>query len=319
MKKFFAFFFSALFIIAPGAWSRSGVGGRAAFEFLKVSPVARAVAMGEAYSAVGDDVGAIFYNPAGLAGVLTNEFHAAYLAYVENVNYEFIAFAYPLGPQLPSIGGTLAASVNLLQLGSSDRVDDQGVLQGTFTSGNSMFTFAYSRQFAKTVHGGLSTKVIRQQIDTLAQSAVAFDAGVVILPPFEGLRVAVVARNLGGQVESFDLPFSLSTSASYRRYELFGANDDAAIAVEGLIPIRPIEDRLGMRVGLEYNYKLVGHRATIRAGYRFLDTDVDGIGLTVGGGYGVDFGGTVLFLDYAFMPAGPDFGSTHRISLTTKF
>lgn len=305
-------------LAAPEARARSGVGGRSAFEFLKVSPVARAVALGDAYTALGDDAGSIAYNPAGLASVLTRELNLAYLSLVEDVTYQFIAFAYPLGPDLPSVGGTVGLSFNRAGLGSADRVDDNGKVLGTFSSGSNAFTFAYARNFGDMVHGGASIKFLRQEIDTVVESQAAFDGGIVVLPPFEGLRLGVALRNVGSKSEGFTLPFSVNAAASYRAYELFGPNDDGALAVEGHIPVQPVEDRLGMRVGLEYNYKMVGHRATVRAGYRFLDTDLEGLGLTVGGGYGADLGGTVLFLDYAFMPAG-DFGSTHRISLTTKF
>jgi hypothetical protein len=57
---------------------------------------------------------------------------------------------------------------------------------------------------------------------------------------------------------------------------------------------------------------------TIRGGYTFLDTSLNGVGLTLGAGYGLDLSGTVLFVDYAYAPADI-FGSAHRISLTTKF
>jgi hypothetical protein len=299
-------------------WASPGVGGRSAFEFMKISPVTRAVAVGEAYSAMGDDVGSIHYNPAGLASILTNELNFTYLMLYQDISYEYIAFAYPLGQAAPKIGGTLAASVNLIQLGSMDRVNDDAEILGTFTSGNSLFTFSYARAFGDYVHSGFNLKYVRQQIDTIKQTAVNVDFGVVVLPPFEGLRVGVVARNLGGSVDDFDMPLVLNTSASYRMYELFSYNDDICFAVECDIPVLPIEDRLGMRAGLEYDLKWVGHRVTVRGGYKFLDTDVEGVGLTVGGGYGVDIGGTILFLDYAFAPAG-DFGQSHRMSLTAKF
>jgi len=296
----------------------SAVGGRSAFEFMKISPVTRAVAVGEAYAALGDDVGSVMYNPAGLASILTNELHFSYLMLYQDMNLEHIAFAYPLGQVAPKVGGTLAASVNLLQFGSMDRVDDNALVNGTFTSGNSAFSFAYARAFGEYVHSGINVKYIRQQIDVVKDSAFNADFGVVVLPPFEGLRIGVAARNLGGPVEGFDQPLVLNTGASYRMYELFSYHDDLCVSVEADIPIMPIEDRLGMRAGLEYDFKWVGHRVAVRGGYKFLDTDVDGVGLTAGGGYAVDIGGTIIYLDYAFMPAG-DFGSSHRMSLMAKF
>jgi hypothetical protein len=311
--------FLAVFVSAATALeARSAVGGRSSFEFMKISPVTRAVAVGEAYTALGDDVGSVMYNPAGLASILTNELHFSYLMLYQDMSLEHIAFAYPLGQVAPKVGGTLAASVNLLQFGSLDRVDDDAQVNGTFTSGNSAFSFAYARGFGEFVHVGLNAKYIRQQIDVTKESAFNADFGVVVLPPFEGLRIGVATRNLGGPVEGFDQPIVLNTGASYRMYELFSYHDDMCVSVESDIPIMPIEDRLGMRAGLEYDFKWVGHRAALRGGYKFLDTDVEGVGLTAGGGYAIDIGGTIIYLDYAFAPAG-DFGTSHRMSLMAKF
>ncbi|GIS71562.1 MAG: hypothetical protein CM1200mP10_11390 [Candidatus Neomarinimicrobiota bacterium] len=40
--------------------------GKSGFGFLKISPSARAAGMGDAFTAVANDVTTIFYNPAGL-------------------------------------------------------------------------------------------------------------------------------------------------------------------------------------------------------------------------------------------------------------
>src|SRR5271170_7942611 len=99
------------------AHSQTANGGRNSFDFLKISPISRAVGVGEAYTALGDDVGSIYYNPAGLASVLTNEFNATYLSLYQSVNYEFLAFAYPMTPSFPGVGGVFAISANFLQPG----------------------------------------------------------------------------------------------------------------------------------------------------------------------------------------------------------
>lgn len=297
--------------------SDSGVGGRNSFEFLKISPIARSLAMGDAYTAAGDDIGSVFYNPAGLASCLTNEFNVTYLRLYQSIDDEFIAFAHPMGNLWP-LGGVLAASAHLAQYGSTPRALNDGSADGTYSSGEAQYNIAFARQLTDFLHGGLSVKMLRQQIDTQTRQKIAVDGGVVVLPHFEGLRVGLSFRNLGGQTDGFDLPLELSTGISYRRYELFRPNDDGVISVDGDFGLKPIESKNGMRIGAEYNYKWIGQRASLRMGYKFLDQDVSGVGFTAGAGYGFDAGGAVLFLDYAFAPGG-DFGATHRISLTTKF
>jgi hypothetical protein len=310
----------ALIILALGASSVYSVhaqaadGGRASFEFLKISPVARAMGMGDAYTAAGDDVGSVFYNPAGLASCLTNEFNVTYMRLYQGIDDEFVAFAHPMG----ALGGVVAVSAHMTQFGSTTRTLNDGSANGTYTAGDSQYNIAYGRELTGFLHGGLTVKIIRQQIDTQTESKVALDGGVVVLPHFEGLRLGLSIRNLGGADEGFDLPMVLSTGISYRHYALFKPNDDGVLSVEGDYGLQPLESQRGVRVGAEYNYKWLGQRASIRMGYKFLDQDVSGVGFTAGAGYGFDMGGAVLFLDYAFAPEG-EFGSTNRISLSTKF
>ncbi len=293
-------------------------GGRAAFEILKISPVTRAMALGGAYTAIGDDIGSIYYNPAGLASVLSNEFNVTYLSLYQGLNYEFLAYAYPVALGMPDLGGTIALGAGMLQPGSMQRTDDFGVTTGTFTSGDQVFSLAYAKNFGDTVHAGVAVNLIQQQIDTVSSSLFDVTAGIVVVPSFSGMRIGLSLKNLGAQSAGFDLPFTMNAGISYRRYELFSEQDDGALTAEVSMPLQPIEDPAGVKVGAEYNFKWVGSRATLRAGYEFLDTSLNGVGLGVGAGYGLDLGGAVLFLDYAFAPADI-FGSSHRISLTTKF
>lgn len=296
-------------------------GGRAAFDFLQISPISRAVGLGGAYTAIGDDIGAIYYNPGGLAGMLTSEMNITYQSLYQGINYEFIAFGYPLGESLPNIGGTLALSVGLLQPGSLPRTDDTGVTvngTATFTSADQIFSLAYAHAIGPYVQLGVCVNYIYQQIDSSYDSLYDVNAGIVVLPPFDGMRVGLSLKNLGAQEAGFDLPFTLNGGLSYRRYELFSEQDDGAITAEVAFPIEPIENPVGVKVGLEYDYKWYGNRVTLRGGYEFLDTALDGVGLALGAGYGFDCGGASLFLDYAFAPEDI-FGSAHRVSLTTKF
>jgi hypothetical protein len=272
--------------------------------------------MGDAYTAAGDDIGSVFYNPAGLASCLTNEFNVTYLRLYQSIDDEFIAFAHPLS--FSRHLGVLAVSAHLAQYGTTTRTLNDGTADGTYSAGQSQYNIAYANELTSFLHGGLTVKLLRQQIDNSSQSKAAVDAGVVVLPHFEGLRIGLSIRNLGGQTDGFDLPMVLSTGISYRRYELFNPNDDGVLSVQGDFGLKPLESSNGMRLGAEYNYKWIGQRASLRMGYKFLDQDVSGVGFTAGAGYGFDAGGAVIFLDYAFAPSG-EFGATHRVSLTTKF
>jgi len=50
-----------------------GKTGTAALQFLKLGVDARAIGMGEAYTAVSDDISSVYWNPAGLAPAYQNQ------------------------------------------------------------------------------------------------------------------------------------------------------------------------------------------------------------------------------------------------------
>ena len=54
--------------------------GTTSSNFLKIPPFARAVGMGEAFTAVSDGTSALYYNPAGLSSVMGYEFQATHIS-----------------------------------------------------------------------------------------------------------------------------------------------------------------------------------------------------------------------------------------------
>jgi len=72
----------------------AGVGTTAA-QFLKIGVGARAVAMGGAFSAVADNIDAIYWNPAGLSRLEKREFTASHAEMFESTRLDFLAYAHP--------------------------------------------------------------------------------------------------------------------------------------------------------------------------------------------------------------------------------
>ena len=73
MRKLFLCFLVCTLLVLLTVPAQSAIKkvGQTGLQFLKVDVGARAAAMGGAYNMVGDDAGAIFYNPAGIGKVST--------------------------------------------------------------------------------------------------------------------------------------------------------------------------------------------------------------------------------------------------------
>ena len=84
----------------------SFVGVRAA-EFLEIPVGARGIGMGSSYSAVCDDISAIWWNPAGLGFLEDREVMLNVVDYTLDLTYSYAAAAVPLMDGVIVVGGFL--------------------------------------------------------------------------------------------------------------------------------------------------------------------------------------------------------------------
>src|SRR3990167_1240689 len=71
--------------------------GTSGAAFLKIGAGARPTGMGGAYSAIADDVNAVYWNPGGLSTIKgKNEFVAMRAELFQSIQYNFFAFAHPM-------------------------------------------------------------------------------------------------------------------------------------------------------------------------------------------------------------------------------
>ena len=89
MRYCCSFALICLLILPSAGFGQSKV-GQAGTQFLKMGVSARAVAMGEAFTAISDDATAVHYNPAGLTQIDNKQVILTHISYVADINYNFI-------------------------------------------------------------------------------------------------------------------------------------------------------------------------------------------------------------------------------------
>lgn len=297
--------------------------GQTGLTFLKIGMGARPTAMGEAYTVVGDDANAIFYNPAGLCQIkskfdisvsITDWFadisYNAFTLVMNGGNWGNIGVSV-ISPDYPIISGTEIASTEegYIETGQLD--------VGAFSIG-----FCYGRQLTDKFMVGGQIKYISQHLGSTIYeeggelyenkvSGVAYDFGTIYYPRFGGLEsfgFGMYIRNFSPQLKYEDDPFQLPLTFSlgfsmdlmdFLSEESHGDNS-FMIEVDALHP-RDYSNRIHM--GVEYSYK----GFTTRIGYKF---NYDEEGLTLG--VGLNMGG--IKFDYAYGDFGT-FEMVNRISL----
>ncbi len=297
--------------VVSGNGSAAGVGTTGA-QFLKIGVGARPVSMGHAFSAVADDVNAIYWNPAGLAIQEDTQVSASYMHYFQDVKIGF------LGYSTKCMKGTLGVGVNYLavsgfekrRLTSDGGVGDADDPEGEFGAMDTALYLSYARKEIKGIDMGLNLKTIYQRIDDESAISFALDIALLYRKMAENLNLSFGLYNLGTNIKFVDegdpMPILVRAGASYRML------DDKLVLVtdiDGYI----VDRRLYACLGAEYS---LVKALSFRTGYKYgMDSELGGMaGLSAGAGFNI----WNVQMDYAFVPFG-ELGNTHRISVGTKF
>lgn len=261
--------------------------------FLRVQPGARPMGMGEAFTAVADDLNSMTTNPAGLASLAGRQAGFTHAELLAGAHYDFAAAA------LSGWG----LSVQRLSQGGIDGRDASGQATGSFGAADTAVSLAGASR-ANGYLFGAALKYVDSRIADASARTVAADAGV--MRPFAvggvPMTVGAALRNVGPGLRYGDVTEPLPLTAS------FGASARLAGAflVSADVSRRPNARETDFSIGSEY--AVIGGLA-LRLGYLS--------GASFGAGFGLKLGAATV--DYSFSPSPGDLGSAQRISLTSRF
>lgn len=303
-------------LAAGPALALSSKAGTSGAQFLKLGAGARAAGMGHAYAAAADDVHAAYYNPGALTRLAKPEVSAAHTQYFQGTKYEYAAWALPFDRKETWSSHALGLSLYSFKVEDIERrTQDTDLAAGLFSAADFAYQVTYS--YRKTEHFGLgvSAKVVRETLDTVKQSAFAFDLGAH--RRFENGRLpfpvdlAVVARNLGTKLNyaqgSDPLPTALVLGAAVHPTRALTLDLD-------LIKYR--DTNVLIALGAEYEgalYKEI--RGALRGGFSTHRSDLDGLSTVTAGG-ALSLRRTEI--GFAWVPFG-DLGNTFRYELKVRF
>lgn len=299
---------SFVFCISDLVFAGNKNAGTSGAQFLKIGAGARPAAMGEAFTAVADDVNAIAWNPAGLGRLPSPEFTTMHSQWFQEADYEFAAAAYPTAL------GTFGIGFNSFSVGDIERrAADTDAADGTFKSADSAYTLAYAKSLGENWSAGAGVTYLRQQLAGESAAAVSGSAGVLWRTPHEPLTLGLAVRHFGSEVKFVDegdpLPMTATLGAGYR-----ACGDRLRL---GLDLRRPRDNDLQYGAGLEFAQPLPWEMAgSLRAGYNSAGTDPSD-GLTgVSAGMGLSWRNWGF--DAAWVPYGV-LGNTFRYSFLVRF
>ncbi|HQF42717.1 MAG TPA: PorV/PorQ family protein [Ignavibacteriaceae bacterium] len=291
-----------LLLTTTVAYSQSA--GNTGLSFLKYGFGARNIAMGDAGTALSNDLTNLFYNPAKLALTDGSEVLFMHNEWIQDVRSEVV------GAKTTIFGLPFALGFNVT---SVDGIEYREIPGEPITTFNANYFFgSLSTGFFVTdeISMGLSFKYLYEGILNDEATGFGFDFGINYVLPYEGATASIVLKNVGSmnelRNESTKLPAEVRIGTAYT-YSLEDTKFDFTGGVEFQKYLDTDDNHFNFGAEVLYN-KLIALRAGYQSGF-------ESRGFTTGAGL---MWGNLKF-DYAFLPFNLGLGSANLFSLQFKF
>ncbi|MDX1430800.1 MAG: PorV/PorQ family protein [Rhodothermales bacterium] len=290
------------------------------FKFLKVSPDARAAAMGGGL--IASDLAspvAMFYNPAGMARLERFGVSFGLTQWIADINYSAISAAYNTNGY-----GVFGVSLMFAEYGDhfigtiQDGSDPRGYREyselGLSDPKPSAYAvgLGYAAAITDRFSVGGNVKIASQDLGTALvsdgvtesaeETALAFDFGVLYKTGFRSLNLALTVRNFAQELnyvdENFELPLTFNVGVAMDLMDFRNMESSDHSLVLSVEAERPRDFAEQVKIGGEYSFSNI---LFLRAGY-IAPTDEEGINL--GAGLRYDLSGVGVGVDYSFTSFG---------------
>ncbi|WP_456407270.1 PorV/PorQ family protein [Caldithrix abyssi] len=268
--------------------------GSTSAQFLKIGVSARAVAVGEAYTAVTQGADAFFYNPAALARIPSVDVFASYSSWFAGMNFQSLAVAKNFVRKGVGCLSFTSLQSDEMQVRTPLKPDGTGE---TFYVGNYRMGLSFARFLTNHAALGLGINYLHLKMWKYAVHSFSTDLGVLFITDYHGFRFGMSIVNFGPEIKFLKEQYAIPTNFS------FGAAIEPIhtalhIMTLSFTTIKLTDAEQKVRVGAEYEYK---RTFALRAGYKFgLDEEQWALGC----GLKMNIAGFNLKMDYAFSSYG---------------
>jgi hypothetical protein len=334
--RFVLIVLSMLVLVLDGTAQVRKAGLNAA-AFLKVGVGARNVGLGSASTSISEDVGQMFWNPAGIA--LRDEQMQATFSYnkwIADLNHNAFGVSYKL-EDIGTVGiGAIMFGVKGIPAYRdfapaaliSQQIDQ--ATSGTYDYQDLSLQATFARNFSEQLSIGVTAKYISESLDDMTKGAFAVDVGSVYNIGSVGTiihdwKISARLNNLGSGIRYYDvespIPITFGIGTSFKPIK----DEKAGELLLAIDAVKPQDSPQLFYVGGEYTF---GGFLAVRGGYKlnYAGAQDDGTsaratikqsieGLSIGGGVRVEVNGYLLRFDYA-MTSMDILDPVHRVTLT---
>lgn len=336
MKSFYKYFLVLIFIAVSTSYTQTSKTGTTAAQVLKFNVGPRAIGMGGAFTAIANDITAMYWNPGGTANIQANEAFFNHTSLYADIGYDYAAIASHLYDF-----GTVGAFVSVLSMDEM-MVRTEAQPEGTgefFDAAAIVIGLNYSRYLTENFAIGFNFKYINETIWNMSATGFGVDIGTMYkIPVLNELRIAASISNFGTKMQLSGRDITtiinsgaggsnlINTNIELDKFDLpllfrFGISNDIIRGEESRLTmavdaIHPNDHTEYLNAGLEYSWE---EMIFLRGGYNSLFEKDSEKGLTLGFGLQYRIADLVILgVDYAYQ----DFGrltEVHYFSVGVKF
>ncbi|MBU3741800.1 MAG: PorV/PorQ family protein [Candidatus Kapabacteria bacterium] len=286
------------------------------FSFLRYNQTARVAAMGGAGTALLDEPGSLFQNPAAIRTMQERSITATFMKHVLDINSGVLGYV----DHIEGIG-TIGIGIIGTSFGTFERSTTTGDRMGTFGASDVALGVSYANSVDSNITYGVTLKFISSTLDDMQSTGVAVDAGVHYRLPDKRSNVGLSIMHLGTQLSTYDgtrdrLPVDVRLGINHRlrglpllmNVSLNHLADDANDLAARF---------LSFSVGGEL---YLGKYIQLRAGYDNGSRNLSGVNVATqlsGLSFGVGIITSFVTLDYALSSLGTA-ASIHRASIRIR-
>lgn len=290
-------------------------------QFLKLGAGARGTALGDAYSALANDVSSMYWNPSGIQNIERTAVSVSRTSLFADITYDFLGVVLPLDKST-----NIGVSVLYLSSGEIERttIEDPEGTGDSFDTGHSSLGLTISRRLTQRFDLGITVKYVSERLWREEASTIAFDIGSQFDTGILGLKLGMVLANFGGKMkfDGPDLNREIKNDATNIRYsaggrwkteewplpllfrigiqtDIIGINSQMIKSEKNRLSAMiegndPVDHLLRYNFGLEYEWN---NTLALRVGYKENYDEAD-----VTAGFGIDFSklGLDARVDYSF-------------------
>lgn len=191
--------FLVIAALAVNLYPQTTKTGTTAAQVLKLNVGPRAIAMGGAFTAVSSDISALYWNPAGITSITSNEASFMHTNLYADITHDYAGVVTNI-----SGFGNLGAFVSVLSMDEMivRTIENPEGTGEYFDAGALVAGLSYARELTTNFSIGFNFKYISENIYNMSAGGFAVDIGTLYkIPVMNELRIAASISNFGTKMK----------------------------------------------------------------------------------------------------------------------